>query len=98
MPGGRVQPFAPGGELRHTDEQAVFIKISALLEEADFDGGPAANTIAVPVGNGVLRRPDGRRRAVNAAKVLSLPSEPSVFLATDHKEYRAQKKRCRESW
>ena len=56
MPGGRVQPFAPGGELRHTDEQAVFIKISALLEETDFDGGPAANTIAIPIGNVVVRR------------------------------------------
>ena len=89
MPDGRLQPFASGGELRHTDEQAVFIKISALLEEADFDGGPAANTIAIPVGNAVLRRPDGRRRAVNAAKVLSLPREPSVLLATDHKRYRA---------
>src|SRR5260370_42523745 len=56
MPDGRLQPFASGGELRHTDEQAVFIKISALLEEADFDGGPAAHTIAIPVGKAVFRR------------------------------------------
>ena len=53
---GRVQALAAGGELGDAHELAALVKVGLLLAQGDFDGGLAAEPVAIPVRNSVLRR------------------------------------------
>src|SRR6266571_4923911 len=92
MTHGRVQSFASGRKLGHADQQSALVKIGALLPESDFNRWFAADAVAVPVGDGVLRRAIGRRVAVNAAEILGRTRVRNVLLAPDHEQTRRRKK------
>src|SRR5262249_49870456 len=71
--------FAPGRKLRDTHQQAVFVKIGALLAEADFNCRFSTDAVAVPVGNVIHRSPARRPWTVGTTEILSLTGEPWVL-------------------
>src|SRR4029077_779763 len=69
-------------ELRDADKHSVFVKIGALLAQANFHSCLSSDIIAIPVRDRILRRTTGRLISVDAAEILRLPGEADVFLAT----------------
>ena len=91
-----VETFAPGGDDRDADEAVTFVKIGALLAEADANGRLAGHAIAVPVGDAVhLADSRAGRPQMMAVKTADIdgPAEVArVEVGAGGKKQRSQEK------